>query len=294
MRTIRSSVNLRRVGQIGVDVGLLALAYYLSYVLRFDEGIPHRYQDLLEATILFVVASKIVVFALFGLYCKLWRFVDQKDVEAIVKAVVVATVVLIAALFLLSLARADPPRGVIALDFLLTLAFITGSRFLCARCSWSARSAARCSAPGRAPGADRGSGQRRPVGGLRAAPQSRLRSAAVGFLDDDPRKHGMRVAGPKVLGTTAELPARAGRREPDEVIIAIPSAPGTMRQTVVTACRERSIPVRTLPTTFELLCGGLNLMRQVREVRVEDVLGREPVRMEIDRVGAYLSGAWCS
>ena len=58
----------------------------------------------------------------------------------------------------------------------------------------------------------------------------------------------------------------------------------------MTACRERGIPVRTLPTTFELLSGGVNLMRQVREVRVEDVLGRDPVRVEIDRVGAYLRG----
>ena len=56
----------------------------------------------------------------------------------------------------------------------------------------------------------------------------------------------------------------------------------------MTACRRRSIPVRTLPTVFELLQGGGNVMRQVREVQVEDVLGREPVRVEIDRVGAYL------
>ena len=77
--------------------------------------------------------------------------------------------------------------------------------------------------------------------------------------------------------------------EPDEVIIAIPSAPGVLRQKVVTACRERGIPVRTLPTVFELLSGGVNLSRQVREVQVEDVLGREPVRVELDRVGAYLA-----
>ena len=63
---------------------------------------------------------------------------------------------------------------------------------------------------------------------------------------------------------------------------------------MVTACRGRGIPVRTLPTTFELLSGGVNLMRQVREVQVEDVLGREPVRVEIDRVGAYLRGGRCS
>jgi FlaA1/EpsC-like NDP-sugar epimerase len=109
-------------------------------------------------------------------------------------------------------------------------------------------------------------------------------------VDDDPRKQGMRVAGHKVLGTTDDLPRVLDGVQPDEVIIAVPSAPGIVRQKVVTACRERGIPVRTLPTTFELLSGGVNLMRQVREVRVEDVLGREPVRVEIHRVGAYLRG----
>jgi FlaA1/EpsC-like NDP-sugar epimerase len=117
-----------------------------------------------------------------------------------------------------------------------------------------------------------------------------LRSAPVGFLDDDPRKQGMRIAGIKVLGPTKNLSRVLDGVQPDEVIIAIPSAPGTLRQHVVTACRERGIPVRTLPTTFELLSGGVNLMRQVREVRVEDVLGRDPIRVEIDRVGAYLRG----
>jgi FlaA1/EpsC-like NDP-sugar epimerase len=109
-------------------------------------------------------------------------------------------------------------------------------------------------------------------------------------VDDDPRKQGMRIAGIKVLGPTSNLPRILDGVQPEEVIIAIPSAPGTLRQQVVTACRERGIPVRTLPTTFELLSGGVNLMRQVREVRVEDVLGRDPVRVEIDRVGAYLRG----
>jgi FlaA1/EpsC-like NDP-sugar epimerase len=112
----------------------------------------------------------------------------------------------------------------------------------------------------------------------------------IGFVDDDPRKQGMRVAGLKVEGTTDQLPRVLDGAEPDEVIIAIPSAPGVLRAKVVAACRERGIPVRTLPTVFELLSGGVELMRQVREVRVEDVLGREPVRVEIDRLGAYLSG----
>ena len=115
-----------------------------------------------------------------------------------------------------------------------------------------------------------------------------LGARAIGFLDDDPSKRGMRAAGLKVLGTTDEIGAVLDRLAPDEVVIAIPSAPGVLRGKVVAACRERDIEVRTLPTVFELLRGGVQLTRQLREVRVEDVLGRDPVVMELDRVGAYL------
>jgi FlaA1/EpsC-like NDP-sugar epimerase len=112
----------------------------------------------------------------------------------------------------------------------------------------------------------------------------------VGFVDDDPTKRNSRIDGVRVLGRTEELPRILDEAEPDEVTIAIPSAPGTLRATVVRACRERGIPVRTLPTVFELLQGGGNFVRQVRDVQVEDILGREPVVMELDRVGAYLNG----
>jgi FlaA1/EpsC-like NDP-sugar epimerase len=286
---LRSSVTARRVGQLSVDAVLLALAYYLAYYLRFDEGIPNRYENLLEETIVLTVAMKLVIFAMFGLYSKLWRFVDQKDFEAILKAVVVSTVGLIVVLFLFSIGRHDPPRSVVALDFLLSLVFVSGARFAVR---------ALVERPQRGPFLERaahevlivgaGNGGQQVAFELRRNPG--LASAPVGYVDDDPRKQGMRIAGHKVLGTTDELPRVLDDVKPDEVIIAIPSAPGVLRQKVVTACRERAIPVRTLPTTFELLSGGMNLMRQVREVRVEDVLGREPVRVEIDRVGAYLSG----
>ncbi len=82
---LRSSVTARRAGQLAVDACLLALAYYLAYYLRFDDGIPRRYENLLEETIVLTVAMKLVIFAMFGLYSKLWRFVDQKDFEAILQ-----------------------------------------------------------------------------------------------------------------------------------------------------------------------------------------------------------------
>jgi FlaA1/EpsC-like NDP-sugar epimerase len=289
MRSLPSSVNGRRVGQVGVDAALLALAYWLAYMLRFDEGIPHRYQELLTDTIWITVPMQVAIYAAFGLYSKLWRFVDQKDFETILKATVVSTGGLIVVLFLFSIGRHDPPRTVIAMDFLLALVFVCGARFAV---RWAFERPARGAMLERAGhevlivGA--GNGGQQVAAELRRNPG--LRAAPVGFVDDDPRKQGMRVAGHKVLGATDDLPRVLDAVKPDEVIIAIPSAPGILRQRVVTACRDRSIPVRMLPTTFELLSGGVNLMRQVREVQVEDVLGREPVRVEIDRVGAYLSG----
>jgi FlaA1/EpsC-like NDP-sugar epimerase len=114
--------------------------------------------------------------------------------------------------------------------------------------------------------------------------------APVGFVDDDPVKRGLRIDGVRVRGNTEnELPRILDDAEPDEVIIAIPSAPGATRGRIVRECRARGIPVRTLPTVFELLQTGGALARQMREVRVEDVLGREPVQMELETVGSYLA-----
>ena len=286
---LKSSVNARRAVEIAIDACLVGLAWYLAFQLRFDQAFPDRYQELLEDTIVWVVVGKVAFFAAFGLYNRLWRFVDQRDFESIVKAVVVTTLVLVGALFLVAPDGTDPPRGVIAIDCLLTLLFVAGSRFL-------ARAIVERPARGVLTGADArevlivgaGNGGQQVLTELRRNPQ--LRNVPIGFVDDDPRKQGQRIGGLKVLGSTDDLDRVLDAAGPDEVVIAIPSAPGVLRQKVVTACRGRGIPVRTLPTTFELLRGGVDLVRQVRDVQVEDVLGREPVRVEIDRVGAYLSG----
>ena len=283
---LAASVSARRLVQVSIDAGLVAFAYWLAFQLRFDAGVPSRYERLLESSLPAVVIGKLAIFALFGLYHKLWRFVDAKDFGAIVRAVVLASLALVGGLFLLS--PTDPPRGVIALDLLLTLALVAASRFLV-----RAISERRFRSVPLPPGSRRvvvvgaGFGGQSVVREMRLNPE--LGNSALGFVDDDPRKQGMRVGGLKVLGTTDELPRVLDDVEPDEVIIAIPSAPGIVRQRVVTACRARQIAVRTLPTVFELLSGGVDLMRQIREVRVEDVLGREPVRVELGRVGAFMA-----
>ena len=110
----------------------------------------------------------------------------------------------------------------------------------------------------------------------------------IGLIDDDPRKRNLRVHGVRVLGTTFDLPHILRDNKPDEVLIAIPSAAGDVRQRIVNMTREAGVPVKTLPGLYELISGESDLAAQIRPVEVEDVLGREPVEVDLNASAAYL------
>jgi FlaA1/EpsC-like NDP-sugar epimerase len=287
MRRLNHPVYRNRVLQVCADGALVALAFYLAFRLRFldQSDLPHRYWILFAQSVGFVVVLKLAVFAAFGLYQKWWRYVSGRDFVQIVRAVTVSSAILVVAFTVIRPFAHNLPRSVAVMDFILTLMLITGAR-LAVRLIVE-----RPSRSGRLPKHEvlvigAGSGGQMVVRELQLNPD--LGATAIGFVDDDPRKRGMRMLGLKVLGSTKKIEAILDETQPDEVVIAIPSAPGTLRAKVVTACREREIGVRTLPTVFELLRGGVQLNKQLREVRVEDVLGRDPIVRELDRVGAYL------
>ena len=293
-------VHRHSLSQVALDAGLVALAYYLAYRLRFDGagGVPELYHDLFVRTLGFVVIGNVAIFALFGLYRHWMRYSSQSEYLRIAQACLAAVLALVAYIAIVQpkLLFAPPrgfvsvnaPTGVLALYGLLMLVFLGGVRFVVhaiyerplrgSRMRKDARSVLIVGA---------GDGGRLLLREIMRNPELGYRP--VGFIDDDPRKEHARVdRGLEVLGTTDQLGHVLDDVEPDEVLIAIPSAPGMMRAKVVAACRERGVPVRTMPTVFELLQTGGRLMRQVREVKVEDILGREPVRMEVERVGEYL------
>ncbi|MDX6589605.1 MAG: hypothetical protein QOI84_879 [Solirubrobacterales bacterium] len=288
MSRLNHPVYRGRVLQLAADAVLVAFAYFLAFQLRFlddPHGWPHRYEVLFAQTVGFVVVGKLIVFAAFGLYQKWWRYVSGRDFMLIFRAVAVASAILVVLFAVAKPFKHTLPRSVEVIDFILTLGLIAGAR-LAVRLILE-----RPSRGARLPKHEvlvvgAGSGGQMVVRELQLNPN--LGSTAIGFVDDDPRKRGMRMLGLKVLGTTREIAAILDETEPDEVVIAIPSAPGTLRGQVVAACREREIRVRTLPTVFELLRGGVQLNKQLRDVQVEDVLGREPIVVELDRVGAYL------
>jgi FlaA1/EpsC-like NDP-sugar epimerase len=279
----------RRASQFVVDAALFAGAFALAFRLRFLDtpgGIPDRYGTMLLSSLAFVAVGKAVIFEILGLHREWWRYFRLPEIWPLVRGAGIASALLVA-VFVLARPFSDGlPRSVIVFDFILTFVLAGGARLGVRMIAERPTRAARRDARGvLVIGA--GSGGQMVVREMQLNPN--LGTSAIGFLDDDPRKRGMRALGLRVLGSTEEIGEVLDRKKVDEVVIAIPSAPGTLRANVVSACREREIPVRTLPTVFELLRGGVQLTKQLREVQVEDVLGRDPVVMELDRVGRYLA-----
>ncbi len=294
-------IHRHSLPQIALDAGLVALAYFLAYRLRFDGGVPEDYQQLFTRSLSFAVIGSVAIFAIFGLYQHWMRYSSQREYMRIAQACLISVLALVgyAAVVQPKLVFAPPrglvavtiPTGVLVLYGLLMFVLLAAVRYAVHlyyerpfggfRARAGATSVLIVGA---------GDGGRLVLREIVRNPELGLRP--VGFVDDDPRKQGVPVdRGLHVLGTTAELEHVLEDVEPDEVLIAIPSAPGTLRARVVSACRERGVRVRTMPTVFELLqTGGGRYLRQVREVRVEDVLGREPVRMDIEAAGGYLTG----
>ncbi|HEY6695572.1 MAG TPA: nucleoside-diphosphate sugar epimerase/dehydratase [Solirubrobacteraceae bacterium] len=301
-RRIRSAafpVHRHALPQVALDAGLVALSYFLAYRLRFDGGVPPRYEDLFGRTIAFAICGSVFIFALFGLYRHWMRYSSQREYLQIAQAVAASVVALVGYIAVVQpkliftpegFVSVAVPTGVLVLYGLLMLVMLGAVRYVTHlvyerplrgyRARRDARSVLIVGA---------GDGGRLLLREILRNPDLGYRP--VGFVDDDDRKRNARIdRGIEVLGTTGELPRVLDDVEPDEVLIAIPSAPGTLRATVVSACRERGVPVRTMPTVFELLQNGSQLVRQVRDVRVEDMLGREPVRMETEATGGYLTG----
>jgi FlaA1/EpsC-like NDP-sugar epimerase len=287
---MNSLVNRHRVWQLAADGGLIAAAWLLAFQIRFDSlgRIPPFYEKLVSwRTVLLVVGIKLLVFTAFGFYNRWWRYVSTRDMWGALRGVTVASLAASLTVYFFPLAdTARLPRGIAVIDWLLLLALVAGSRLL-ARSIFERPGAASLVARGKevivVGAGDAGQLVIREMLKSRA-----LGYTPIGVVDDDPRKKNLRLHGVRVLGTTEDLPHILSDNRPDELLIAIPSASGEVRQKVVEAARDAHVPVKTLPGLYELISGDTNLAAQIRPVQVEDILGREPVEVDFDVISAYL------
>lgn len=274
-----------RLRHVLTDAAIVALAWWLAFDLRFEQ-MPVWAERLRLATLPWVVLITVVVFVLNGLYRRWWRYVSLRDVRLIVRSSVIAVLAVILYTNLFPPLPVSPPRGVIAIFALLLLVGTVAIRAI-----------ARTILEGRGTLFPRGrevlvvgAGDAGSLVVREMQSNPSLGMTPIRLCDDDPRKQGMRLHGVKVDGTTHQLADLLRSSPPDEVVIAMPGADGTARQRVVDACRRAGVPVKTLPGIHEILDGDPNLIGRLRAVQVEDLLGRQPVNLDMAESGGYLAG----
>ncbi len=285
-------VRGHRIWLVVCDALLVAAAWWLAFFIRFDSGTPAFYERALFVTIGWVTLIKITVFVFSGLYVKWWRYLTVKDMESVLRSVVMACAAVLAYVYLYPpLGYATPPRSVMVLDLGFTVGLIAGIRLL-ARSIFERPSI-------RPRLGHSGDDTRVLIVGAGETGRMLIRELQrhehgkypIGLIDDDERKQDMQLDGIPVLGTTNDLQKIIDDREIEEVAIAMPSARGDVVERIVDVCRTANVPVRILPSLNELVMGDLqNLAGRLRDVRVEDVLGRDPVKINLREIANYVTG----
>jgi FlaA1/EpsC-like NDP-sugar epimerase len=279
-----------------IDVGLVCASYVLAYIIRFEGDIPPEQMALLLQTLPWIVLLKIAVFAWIGLYRGMWRYTSIADLVNIITATVICAGAIALALVLVRRFEGFS-RSVLILDALITLMLIGGLRLLI-RVYIQRTVPASFFNPAFFPffNPDREKRTRLLIVGAGDAAEKMLREIQdnprvkyrpVGFLDDNPRKQGQAIHGIPVLGAIddiGELPIQF-----DEILIAIPSARGDVMRRIVEICDRTGKRYRTIPKIGELIEGRITA-NTIREVRLEDLVGRQEVHLDPEMISRFLCG----
>jgi FlaA1/EpsC-like NDP-sugar epimerase len=281
------------------DAVIFFLALASAYWLRFGLPFEPAYKEQLIFWGPIVVLVKVAIFATFGSYGTLWRYASLDDMVRLLQSAAVSTLTLIAVWYAWPV---RVPQGVVALDLLLTLMMcgavriaprLARERMGTAQGRWLPQVLTFLMHPRR-----RGTERRILIVGAGDAGESLAREMArndrlgylpVGFVDDDPAKKSLHIHGVKVRGSRQDIPRLVEQHEVDEVLIAIPSATAEVIRPIVDICRTTGVKLKILPDLASLVHGAPR-MSDVRDLRIEDLLGRPKVELNTDEVSAYLRG----
>ena len=252
-------------------------AYALAFLVRFELQLPRAHLQTFALTVPFLVAIRLLSHAVFRLAIARWRYVGVSDLFRLLGSTLLGTIV-----FSLALLGLHPtpvvPKSVVLLEMVLTTYMIGGMWFAYRAVFQMVRQRAQASGDVKKV-LIIGAGE----AGSRLAHEMVTFPAGyvpLGFVDDDPLKWGTRVHGIEVIGATRDIVSIAREYHADELIAAVPSlSPAGLRR-LVALCDPTGIPFKVLPGISEVLAGDVRL-NQLREVRVEDLLGRDPVDLSL-------------
>ncbi len=261
-----------------VQGGLIFCSLIFAWLLRFEFRLPNLALLLTAAPVLIVIRLSVMPF--FNLMHGWWRYTGVSDAVDVLKAVITSSAIFFL-VFRMALGFTAFPLSVYASEALLAFTLLAGVRLVSRMIVESVRVQATC--------------KNLLLVGAGHAAQMLIREtkqvatgySVVGCVDDDPLKKGLKILGVPVLGTIDQLGEIVAKHEIDEALIAIPSATSSQMRRFVQICEETAVPFRTIPGLTELIVGRASL-EQVREVRLEDLLGRKPVKLDLASVRAQI------
>jgi len=286
---------------LGIDIIFLLFSMYFAYLIRFDFHIPDIMAISLAPLFILVIIVKMLSFYYFDLYRGMWRYTSISDLINVIKASTLSSL-LIMCFLLLSNRFEGFSRTIFVIDLGITIFFIAGFR-LCVRfyfeninegSLWAVlkffflkslndedddRKRLLIIGAG-----DCGEKIYREIHN-----NEKIRYRVVGFLDDHPVKVGKKIHGVPVLNSVDNLKAAAEKVKADEVLIAIPSANADQMRKIVEYCKESGLKYRTVPNYGELINGQVSISA-IRKVVYRDLLGRDVVKLDTEKIGAYLAG----
>jgi FlaA1/EpsC-like NDP-sugar epimerase len=263
------------------QAGLIVGGLIFSWLLRFDFSLPYR--SILLPAIPILVVTRLAVLSYFGLLRGWWRYVGIRDGLDILEAVGAGSL-LFWMIMHFALRTSGFPRTIYILEALFTSGLLASVRVLSRALAESVRE-------------DISSCKRVIVIGAGSAARAILREingpesayVAVGCLDDDSSKLGIRIENVRVLGTVDQLTEVLSSNPADEVLIAVPSATAAEMRRFVEICNRSKISFRTVPALKDIIAGRVTVS-QFREVSLEDLLGREPVEVDLEAVRREIQG----
>ncbi len=278
-----------------VDLGILALSLVAAYFLRYDFDVPFQVFKQMTFQLPYVVVLEFGLLVAMGAHRVVWRFVSAADVFLLGRPLIVAAAVLALlrltgpSLELAHRAYLVVPGGVILINLMLALLGVLGARI-----GWRLRTEELDRKK-----ITRAQSERRLLiigagnSGVQVAKEIDRRPDLgfdlVGFVDDDPHKQKTRIAGYPVRGTIAELDELLGRYRIDDAVIAIAEATGDLIRSLFTVCDRHSVRVKIVPGLYEIIGGQVSFSR-LREVSIEDLLGRETVNLDTEKMREFLTG----
>lgn len=261
---------------------LIAGSYYLAFLIRFDFMLLPKQAQVFSKTLPLLVVVKAVVFYCFGLYRGLWRYVSTSDLWQIIKASVLSTAFfIILQVFIFGLARF--PRSVFLGDFIIFTFFVSGVRLLSRLMRERYRGAAL--PKNRAKVLIVGAGEAG-ILTLREYMNNPTMGKVVGFIDDNKTLHNRSIRNVPVLGDRTRIASLVETYRVQEVVLAIPSAPGEVIRNLIERCQVANVKVKIIPEINRILTGDLEV--KPRDVRPEDLLGRQPVTIDKSDIEGYI------